>query len=94
MLAPNWCVQLKNLFSDSSSNSICGWVCKAKYFDCVNWFGASAISLFKMVNFLKNQGRFHGRRTVFLLCVFVLGHFKAVKMSFKGFSLHLILRPM
>ena len=41
--------------------------------------GTSAILLFKMANFLKNQGRFHGRRTVFFLCVFVLGQFKGKK---------------
>ena len=34
----------------------------------------------------KNQGRFHGRCTIFFLCIFVLGQFKEKMMSVKGFS--------
>ena len=34
----------------------------------------------------KNQGRFHGRRTVFVLCVFVLGQFKEEMVSGEEYS--------
>ena len=33
-----------------------------------------------------NQARFHGRHTVFFLCVFVLGQFKEEMVSGEGFS--------
>ena len=32
------------------------------------------------------QGRFHGRRTVFFLCIFVYGQFKEEMVSGEGFS--------
>ena len=37
-------------------------------------------SYLKWAIFKKNQGRFHGRRTVFFLCVFVLRQFKEKEM--------------
>ena len=41
---------------------------------------------FKWPIYKKNQGRFHGRRTVFFLCVLFLGQFKEEMMSGKDFS--------
>ena len=51
-------------------------------------FTGLALALFSFLkwSFKKNQGRFHGRRTVFFLCVFVLGNFKEEMVSFEGFS--------
>ena len=54
------------VFRDSSSN----------YFDCVHWLGATLAPFSCLKWPIKKKGRFHGRRTVYFLCVFVLGQFK------------------
>ena len=66
--------------------------------DFVHWFGTSAIFFFKMANLKKNQGRFHGCRTVFFLCVFVLGTVQGRNGEWRGFlsflKYHLLEAPL
>ena len=82
----NRCVQFKTLFTETHLQIKFGdGSVKQNILIACTGLALAPLTCLKW-SIKKNQGRFHGRCTVFFLCVFVLGHFKEEMGSGERFS--------